>query len=440
MLTSRQWWTTRQVMPTRHKGGGGRGAVGQGTPQQGRLQIDLRHQISKDRIQPWSRRMALWFFCPCLDGSIRPVSLTSCQWWHWCNVVWTRWCQFQTPRTDPQLRHPEPEIPRLRPEGPGLQWGDTGRWMSPGVPHDPGLLSEDHLHQSSPRDGSPVNFSTALDTAENGKDKSFSDDEDEEGSSRKVSSAQYQLFCQAATSSKGSYKLNPSKSWRAARASLMDLGDEEVTDRVSWLDQPSLIDTMTSTVRIAQGLKEDEDVEKTTLSETLNTGSFTFKHLTVKHIFPWEPYRLKVHRDAQYLPKPPAADGFSDNKPPSSYQISHHMSLDTRETRGESRHLCVLSGLNGGVGDRGAFTEGPENQVTARELGDHTRSPGFGSICRIHSSLQSAVAMAGRTTQELWFSTASPEYGEDGTFRGSSCPGSWTQGSAEQGSGHPASG
>ena len=157
-----------------------------------------------------------------------------------------------------------------------------------------------------------MNFSAALDTAENIRDKSVSDDED--GSSRKVSSAQYQLFRQAVISSKGPFKLNPAKSQIAARASLMDLGDGEVTDRVSWLDQPSLTDTMASTAQIAHGLKEDEEVEKATLSESLNTGSSTFKHLTVKQIFSHEPYRLKVHRDVQYLPKPPAADGFSDSK------------------------------------------------------------------------------------------------------------------------------
>ena len=48
--------------------------------------------------------------------------------------------------------------------------------------------------ESPPRDGSPVNFSAALDTAENIRDRSLSDYHDEEGSSRKVSSAQYQLF------------------------------------------------------------------------------------------------------------------------------------------------------------------------------------------------------------------------------------------------------
>ena len=86
------------------------------------------------------------------------------------------------------------------------------------------------------------------------------------------------------------FKVNPAKYRRASRASLLDLGESEVTDRVLWSDQPSLVDTMNSTVRIAQGLKEDEEVEKTTLPETLNTSSPTFKHLTVKHVFPREPY------------------------------------------------------------------------------------------------------------------------------------------------------
>ena len=115
-----------------------------------------------------------------------------------------------------------------------------------------------------------------------------------------------------------------------------------MTDRGSWLDQPSLVDTMTSTARIAQGLKEDEEVEKTTLSEPLNSVSSSFKHLTVKQIFPREPYRLKVRRDVQYLLKSPAADGFSDDKPPSSYQISHRMSMDTEEL---TRRAAIYASL-----------------------------------------------------------------------------------------------
>ena len=127
--------------------------------------------------------------------------------------------------------------------------------------------------------------------------RDISDDEGDDGDSRKISAAQYKIFRQAVSTSKGSFKLNPAKTKRTSRASLLDLGDTEVTDRISWLDQPSLQDTMASTVRIAQGLKEDE-VVKTTLSETLNSDFPSFKFFTVKQIFPREPYRLKIHRDA----------------------------------------------------------------------------------------------------------------------------------------------
>ena len=88
---------------------------------------------------------------------------------------------------------------------------------------------------------------------------------------------------------------------------------------------------MVSTARIAQGLKEDEPVEKTTLSESLNMESTSFKHLTVKQVFPHEPYHLKIHKDAKYVPKPPTADCFGDSKPLASYQISHRMTLDMEE-------------------------------------------------------------------------------------------------------------
>ena len=116
-----------------------------------------------------------------------------------------------------------------------------------------------------------------------------------------------------------------------ARASLLDLGDTEVPDRVSWLDQPSHQDTMASTARIVQGLKEDEEVVKTTLSETLNDNTSSFKFFTVKQIFPREPYHLKVHRDTLYAPKPPGDHGFINNKTPSSYHLSHRICLDTEE-------------------------------------------------------------------------------------------------------------
>ena len=182
------------------------------------------------------------------------------------------------------------EDQRLQSGVPGLQTDDPGRpsdvpewWMNLEIPHvldlpleglPPQNLAPGILLQST--------FLHLWTLRTKSRTWTISDEEDDEGSQKKVSAAQYQLFHQAVTSSKGTFKVNPSKSRRAPRASLMDLGETEVSDRVSWLDQLSLVDTMASTARIAQGLKDEEEVEKTTQSETLNTSSSTFKHLSVK--------------------------------------------------------------------------------------------------------------------------------------------------------------
>ena len=62
--------------------------------------------------------------------------------------------------------------------------------------------------ESPPRDASPVNFSAALDSEDKAEDKSMIDDEDEDGAQKKVSATQYQLFRQAVTTSKGSFKVS----------------------------------------------------------------------------------------------------------------------------------------------------------------------------------------------------------------------------------------
>ena len=85
------------------------------------------------------------------------------------------------------------------------------------------------------------------------------------------------------------------------------------------------------------------DIRDRDISGLHCTSSSTFKHLTVKQIFPREPYRLKVHKDAQYLPKPPAENGFSDSKTPSSYQISQRMCLDTEELARRSAIYASLA-------------------------------------------------------------------------------------------------
>ena len=201
-------------------------------------------------------------------------------------------------------------------------------------------LSRSSSVESAARDESPLNFNAALDMDSK---RAFSEDEDAEGDGKKISAAQYDTFRQAVTSSRGTFKINLAKTKRTARASLLDLGETEVPDRVSWLDQPSLQDTMASTAWIAQGLKEDKEVVKTTLSETLNDNTSSFKFLTVKHIFPREPYRLKVHRDALYAPKPPGDHGFINSKTPASYHLSHRVCLDTEELARRSAIYASLA-------------------------------------------------------------------------------------------------
>ena len=225
-------------------------------------------------------------------------------------------------------------------EKPGLPWDKPGRpWdiaASPGNPDLVPLCPDPRSVESPARDESPLNFAGAMDP-ESKRDIS------EDGDSKKISEAQYKIFRQAVSMSKGSFKLNPAKTKRASRAPLLDLGDTEVTDRISWLDQPSLQDTMVSTARIAQGLKEDAEVVKTTLSETLNSDFPSFKFFTVKQIFPREPYSLKIHRDALYEPKPPGGHGFSNNKAPSSYYVSHRVCLDTEELARRSAIYAFLA-------------------------------------------------------------------------------------------------
>ena len=62
----------------------------------------------------------------------------------------------------------------------------------------------------------------------------------------------------------------------------------------------------------------------------------------MEQVFPREPYPLKIHKDAQYVTKPPSADGFGDSKPPASYQIPHRMSLGTEDI---ARRAAIYASL-----------------------------------------------------------------------------------------------
>ena len=221
--------------------------------------------------------------------------------------------QSRTPERRP--RTPKPRTPQRYPRMPvrrvrtpvrqarGYSDSRDSRSRSP--------LSRSSSLESPTRDASPVNFTAAMDPDDK---RSISDDEDDEGEHKKISAAQYQIFRQAVTASKGSFKSTPLRqSERPGRLCWTWAARRWLTESRGWTSRPFKTRWF-SMARIAQGLKDDEEVDKTTLSETLNTASSTFKFFTVKQIFPREPYCLKVHRDALYVPKPLGDHGFSDNK------------------------------------------------------------------------------------------------------------------------------
>ena len=107
-----------------------------------------------------------------------------------------------------------------------------------------------------------------------------------------------------------------------------------------WTNRPYR--PMASSARKAQGLKDDEEVDKT-LSETLNDESSTFKQFTVKQVFPREPYRLKMHKDVLYQTKLPNIDRFGEWKLPANSQMSQKMVMDAEELTRRSTIYASLT-------------------------------------------------------------------------------------------------
>ena len=108
-------------------------------------------------------------------------------------------------------------------DAPGHLWEESEGWTTLESPHVPVRPSEGLHHLIHlPEMLLLWIFLAALDSEDKVKDRSIIDDEDEDGAQKKVSAAQYQLFRQAVMTSKGSFKVNPAKSRRASRASLLD--------------------------------------------------------------------------------------------------------------------------------------------------------------------------------------------------------------------------
>ena len=150
--------------------------------------------------------------------------------------------QSRTPERRP--RTPEPRTPQRYPRMPvrkvrtpvrqarGYSDSRDSRSRSP--------LSRSSSVESPTRDASPVNFTASMDPDDK---RSISDDEDDEGE-HKISAAQYQIFRQAVTTSKGSFKSTPLRQSERPGRLCWTWAARRWLTRVSWLDQPSLQDTM----------------------------------------------------------------------------------------------------------------------------------------------------------------------------------------------------
>ena len=344
--------------------------------------MEPRHRV--DQTPPYWQGQAVRFSQQYRPPSTRQHWSILCLCRHYYSVGWTRvW--FQIPRPArlfrrqcllPDMTHhtgdqthrlelqrdvqglPNPglhrDIPGRLSDGSGRPWDKPGVTATPEIPdhvlhsldrHQWGLLREMCVRSTSPRlwiwmtrDPFPMTMTTRVNI--------------------RRSQQQYQIFTQAVTTSKGSFKSTPLRqnerpgrlcwTWAARRWLTESRGWTSRRFKTRWF----------STARIAQGLKDDKEVEKTTLSETLNTASSTFKFFTVKQIFPGETYCLKVHRDALYVPNPLGDHGFSDNKAPFflpsvTSDVSRH-----RRVGSEVRHLRLLSGLYGGFGNRRTLSQG----------------------------------------------------------------------------------
>ena len=62
--------------------------------------------------------------------------------------------------------------------------------------------------------------------------------------------------------------------------------------------------------------------------------------------------------DALYVPKPRGDHGFSDNKAPSSYQVSHRVCLWHWGVGQEVSYIRLSRRLHGGMGNKRTFSQG----------------------------------------------------------------------------------
>ena len=165
------------------------------------------------------------------------------------------------------------------------------------------------------RPDSPLDFRAAIQSEETAKSSSVSDSKDDGGSSKKVSSVQYELFRQAVTSSKG---FQPRPRWQLELHYWISAMMKRQTECRGWtsLHCQTLWCLQPGSIRVRR------------TKNLWRKQHFLRCSIQTARLSSWEPYRLKMHKDAQYQTKPPTTDGFGDWKPPANFQISQKMAMD----------------------------------------------------------------------------------------------------------------
>ena len=177
----------------------------------------------------------------------------------------------------------------------------------------------------------------------------------------------------------------PAKTKGAARASLLDLGEEEKTDKVSWMDQPLLVDTMASTARIAQGLRDDETLEKMTLPEMLNAELHVLTFHSEAGVSMGAISSLKMHKGALYHKLPPNTDRFGEaaGQLPDLTENGHWYWRVCQKIH----HIFFTSGLHGRISPIWAVSQRWEDQVAQGKVGNNPRSPSSNHDFRVRGSI-----------------------------------------------------
>ena len=376
--------------------------------------------------------------------------LISCPCGLCCSDGWTRVWLFPMPRPGrlhsqwfllPEMMTPHPGGPRLHLgrqtddpgrqwDGPGHLWEEPGGWTTLESPLIPVLQSEVLHRLIHLRDASPVNFSAVLDPEDKVKERSITDNEDEDGDHKKVSAAQYQLFRQGVTTSKGSFKVNPAKTRRASRQwshrSGILVGPAFSQgyyglycpycprSQGRWRGREDNVIRDTEYHFYIQAPHGETDLPKRTI-QTQGPPRCSVRTETSR----WQ--RLQRFQGTFLLPDVP------------SYVLRYWW------VGQEVSDICFSRWLHGGICHRGTISQGREDEASEGEVGHYPGSPGLSGVSRLCSCFQSSAVAPWRLAEELRVPASGPVYSENCTIWGLPCARSTAQGPSEPSANHQAS-